>query len=172
MFFPTWLGCSENAATMQRTDHTGKKFTIQLIRAFHGPIETIFSSFDFTITQGGYDFERGRFILGDRFLPDIARRKLIYLGGSRYPICAMYRTKKYQKRGYDVPGATIMHIALCIVQLQLNNYADLKKQLMGIDTLYLQDLFEKRDLSTPIDYGEFINRAFEAIDGVAYQAED
>jgi hypothetical protein len=84
----------------------------------------------------------------------------------------MYRTKKYQKRGYDVPGATIMHIALCIVQLQLNNYADLKKQLLGIDTLYLQDLFEKRDLSTPIDYGEFINRAFEAIDGVAYQAED
>lgn len=160
---------SDNAITFKRKSRFSRRvYTIQLITRFVGDADEIFDWFDFTITQGAFDFHRDRFELGERFLPDIAKRKLVYLGRSQYPICAMYRTLKYQKKGYILHGATIMHIALSIVNLEIKTYGDLKKQLMGIDTMFLQNLLARGEYANdiPYDYGKFIAEAFEAIDRV------
>lgn len=154
---------SANARTFSRPGKGRGRFVVQLITRFTGEPEDIFEMFDFTITHGCYDFHKRVFIVGPRFFPDLSARRLVYSGKSLYPICAMYRTKKYQDRGYTLSGATIMHIALCIVQLEIKTYAELKEQLMGIDTMFLQNLLaEYPEAATP-DFGEFIERAFKII---------
>ena len=70
-----------------------------------------------------------------------------------------------------------MHIALCIVQLNIQNYKQLKNQLFGIDTIYLQNLLSSKkyqdymEQGVPVDYGEFIAEVFAAIDGPIDEAE-
>jgi hypothetical protein len=164
---------STNAITFKRKSTSSpKRWTAQLITRFKGSCEEILDTFDFTITQGLFDFDSDVFVFGDRFFTDIAARKLVYLGKSRFPICAMYRTKKYQERGYTVPGSTIMHIALSIVRLDIKTYRDLKDQLMGIDTIYLQGLLsqDKYADALPVDYGTFLVEAFEKLDGVTAES--
>lgn len=158
---------SDNAITFKRkSEKSNRVYTVQLITRFAGTPEYILDTFDFTIVQGIYDFLTQRFILGARFLPDNLQRRLVFTSSSKFPICAMYRTLKYQKRGYHLSGATIMHISLAIVQLKIENYGQLKEQLMGIDTLYLQNLLEAKSPELPVDYGAFIDEAFQVIDGV------
>lgn len=159
---------STNAITYKRKDEDGTEYCVQLIIKFTGPPAKIFSTFDFTITEAAYDFRHGVFEFGDRFHQDVAKKRLVYLGGSRFPICALYRTKKYQDKGYYLPGSTLMHIALSIVQLEIKTYADLKEQLMGIDTMYLQNLLSFRGSTkadTPVDYGKFLKEAFDYLNG-------
>lgn len=170
-FLKTWFPDAEietiNALTYKRkSKKSTKKWTVQLITRFTGEAKDIFEWFDFTITHGAYDFETETFIFGDRFFTDLAKRRLIYSGASQYPICAMYRTKKYVARGYELPGATIMHIALSIVQLKIESYKDLKEQLSGIDTMYLKGLLEAKEPNAPVNYGEFIYEAFQVIDRI------
>lgn len=154
---------TDNAYTFKRkSDKSRKMYQVQLITRFKGNAEKIHENFDFTITQGSYDFEFGSFILGPRFLADIGKRKLVFCGKSLFPICALYRTKKYGERGYKVPGSTLMHIALSIVRLEIKTYKQLKEQLHGVDTAYLQDLLnsEKYDDALPVDYAMFLEDAF------------
>jgi hypothetical protein len=169
---------SRNAMTYKRKSVNSRKvWTIQIITRFMGPPSEIFDTFDFTITQGAYDFNlgftacednhampKGGFVLGTRFLEDIARRRLVYLGGSRYPLCAMYRTKKYEAKGYRLPGSTIMHIGISIMRLELETYGDLKEQLNGIDTQFLGNIlgdYDDMQEDAPLDYSLFLERVFE-----------
>lgn len=175
-FFKQWFPHEEmettNAITYKRkSGKSSKKYTAQLITRFHGEAKEIFEWFDFTVTHAAYDFTTRQFVFGERFFPDLAKRRLVYSGASRYPICAMYRTSKYVKRGYELPGATIMHIALSIVQLKITNYKDLKEQLMGIDTIYLQRLLGAKEPDAPVNYGEFIYEAFNLIDRITGMTE-
>jgi hypothetical protein len=157
---------SGNAVTYQRKGKK-KSYTVQLISRFSGDAFNIFDTFDFTITQGAYDFNDKLFYFGDRFFQDVSKRRLVYSGSSKYPICALYRTKKYQERGYYLPGSTAMHIALSIVQLKIKNYGELKEQLMGVDTMYLQNLlsFKDENSQNPVDYGKFLEEAFMYLNG-------
>lgn len=164
---------SINAITYRRKSESSRKiYGVQLITKFHGSPNDIHQWFDFTVVQGTYDFTTQKFYLGDRFLQDIARKRLVYCGKTYYPICAMYRTKKYMARGYTCPGSTIMHIALSIVRLDIKTYKELKEQLMGIDTSYLQGLLASPAYGDelPVDYGQFLADAFSRFDG--FDAED
>lgn len=174
-WFPEVPYTSGNAITFKRKSSNSRKvWTVQLITRFTGQPVEIHDTFDFTITQGTFDFKNDQFYFGSRFFQDLSAKKLVYLGKSHFPICAMYRTKKYQDRGYTLPGSTIMHIALSIVRLEIKTYKDLKEQLMGIDTMYLQDLLNssKYDDALPVDFGEFIVDAFERIDGIIHEEDN
>ena len=166
-WFPHAYMESINACTFKRkSKYSRKHYCAQLITRFVGTAQDIFNWFDFTITHGAFDFETDEFVFGPRFFPDLAKKRLVYSGSSKYPICAMYRTNKYTKRGYELPGATVMHIALSIVQLKITNYGELKQQLMGVDTIFLQKLLEAKAPDAPVDYGEFIYEAFQTIDRI------
>lgn len=155
---------SANCITYKRKSSRSRKmYNVQLITRFSGPPEVIFHNFDFTITNGAYSFRDGAFHFGSRFFTDLATRKLVYSGGSEFPICALFRTKKYQARGYTLPGSTVMHIGLSIVRLEIKTYAELKQQLLGIDTLFLQGLLAKEQYADhlPVNYGEFLVEALD-----------
>lgn len=138
---------SDNAITLTRRGHKGNLFEIQFITRFTGSPQDILDTFDYTIVQGVFDFKTNQFVLSDRFLVDIAKRQLVYTNTSEYPICALYRTKKYIERGYTISGANLVAISLSIHALKLETYADLKNQLMGIDTSMLKELETRMDAS-------------------------
>ena len=177
-FFGTPVFVSDNATTFKRKSaRSNKMWTVQVITRFTGDANTLFQNFDFTVTMGCYNFWKEEFELHPRFLPDIAKRRLVYSGASLYPICAMARIKKYEAKGYTCPNSTVMHIALCIVQLKIENYAQLKQQLFGIDTIYLQRLLAGKKYqdymanNVPVNYGEFIEEVFIGINGPIEEAE-
>lgn len=153
---------SINAITYKRRSKN-RVYTIQLITKFTGEPASIFEYFDFTITNCAFDFEAQSFAFGPRFFADLGKRVLVYAGKSQYPICALHRINKYLEKGFRAPGSTLMHIALSIVQLDITNYRQLKEQLMGIDTSYLTNLLESKEPDVPVNYGEFIEEALNAI---------
>lgn len=153
---------SINAITYKRRAKN-RVYTVQLITKFTGEPNDIFQYFDFTITNCAYDFKAQSFAFGPRFFADLGKRVLVYAGKSQYPICALHRINKYIEKGFRAPGSTLMHIALSIVQLNITNYRQLKEQLMGIDTSYLTNLLESKDPDVPVNYGEFIEEALNAI---------
>lgn len=172
-YFPVKTFTSQNAMTFQR-ESPGRAYNIQLITRFTGSPAQIFKSFDFTVCQGAYKFCEQRFELAERFLADNAKKRLVFCGHSHYPICALYRTLKYRKKGYTVPGSTLMHIALAIVQLDIKSYKQLKEQLMGVDTMYLQGLLQGESYldDLPVDYGKFVAEAFERINRYVYEQDE
>lgn len=107
--------------------------------------------------MGAYNFKEEKFYLDNYFLTDNVEKRLRFNPGTEYPICSLYRTLKYQKKGYLLPGIEIIKIALAINNLKMNTYKDLKEQLMGIDTLFLMPLTEKllNDENEEYDFGKF-----------------
>lgn len=151
---------SINANTWTRNGKGRRKYRVQLITKFTGSPEKIFDDFDFTVTQGCYRFDNGTFVFGERFLQDVAKRVIVFCGKSHYPICAMYRTLKYQRKGYKLSGLTVVHIALAIARLEITTYRQLKEQLFGIDTMFLQRFLEDRNDDLPVDYASFVADVF------------
>jgi hypothetical protein len=153
---------TDNAITLTRKGKH-KTYEIQIITRFQGTPQEILDTFDFTIVQGLYDFETSKFHFADNFLKHIAQRKLVYSGNSKYPICALYRTRKYGERGYKLPGTTMVQIALAIHALEIKTYQDMKEQLMGIDTAFLKVLNDKLDASKELKFeaSEFVAMFYE-----------
>jgi hypothetical protein len=141
---------SDNALTYKRV--SGKnKYEVQLITRFYGTPEEILNTFDFTIVQGCYDFQTESFVLAENFLTDIAKRVLRYSNNSRYPLCALIRTKKYQARGYVLPNSTIIAIAFALNRVDMSTYKAIKEQLLGVDTIFLLNFLETLDAEGELD---------------------
>jgi hypothetical protein len=154
---------TETALTFTRTGDS-RSFRVQLIRAFYGSPEDVFSTYDFSVCCGCYSFREERFILHENFLPDICARRLSYMGGSRFPIAALYRTLKYARKGFRVTSSLYIHILLCVQNLEITTYRELKRQLLGIDTLFLGDYLRNKDPEAHYDIADFIDDALELIE--------
>jgi len=134
------INITDNAATFKSTV---LKTMIQVISAEEMIKETpqeVFELFDWTVCMGAYDFLTESFVLHDKFLEDIEKKRLTFNPGTLFPICSLYRSIKYQKRGYHLTGVSTIKLSLTINELHMESYRDLKRQLMGIDTLFLQEL--------------------------------
>ena len=157
---------SDNCFNLKHKE-TSKK--IQLITRFTGTPEQIFDSFDYTICKGAYCFVDKQFYLHPRFLPDIAKKELVYdwssHSASQYPICALYRSLKYQRRGFKMPGKSIILLALHIHRLEIETYQELREHLMGIDTLFLIGFLKRNkehfNPDCAVDWADFSERLIE-----------
>ena len=103
----------------------------------------IIEQFDFTVCMGAYDFSVKSFFLGDDFLKHLAQRSLVYNIKSKYPFASLYRAIKYIKKGFNISGIEMLKLGLKCNNIQINNFKDLSKQLMGVDTLFLRELTDK-----------------------------
>lgn len=130
----------------------------------------LIESFDFTVCMGALDYKEQKFVLYENFLQDVCQRKLVFNVKSAYPVCALYRVSKYINKGYKISGGEAIKLALSIHNLEMNNYKDLKEQLLGIDTVDFIDitesLIENKGKDAPIDFKEtmdLIERSLSAI---------
>ena len=145
---------------------TESKQQFQLIQAVFGTPDQIVDSFDFTVCMAAWIPMDNRFLLNDLFLKHLSQRRLHFNANAGYPICSLWRAFKYTQRGYKLPAIDAIKIALKIHSLKLTDRGSLKKQLMGIDTVFLAELTKalEEGSEAAYDFGEAIEMIETFID--------
>lgn len=136
---------------------------IQLILRFCGSPEEIHSNFDFVHCTNVYSVKEG-LLLNQSALEALMAKELRYIG-SFYPICSLFRLRKFIRRGFSITAGEILKIAFDISKLDLTNYSVLEEQLIGVDYAYFAEILEHLNKHNgEIDRTylfELINRVFE-----------
>ena len=107
----------------------------QLITRFFGEPEEILSNFDFIPVKNYFDFERGKLILNDNALNSLLT-KTLYYDGTKFPICSIFRMKKYLLKGWKISTTEIFKMCYQISELDLKDIEILKEQLIGVSTTF------------------------------------
>lgn len=151
----TALAITTNAITL--SDQT------QVILRFVGPANEIHKNYDFVHTTNYFTESEG-VVFNEPALEAILARELKYVG-SRYPICSMFRLKKFIKRGWTITAGEMLKIAYDIGQLDLNDATVLQDQLTGVDAAYFRQILNLiKQEGKPIDRTylfELVNRIFD-----------
>lgn len=140
---------------------------IQLIMRFSGEAEELHKNFDFIHTKSFYDYHNAKLVIPKSVYESIMNKRLIFTN-SKYPVCSLFRLKKFMKRGWNISAGEIFKISYGVSKLDLNNIEVLKEQLIGVDSLYfcrfiqlLQDQPERIEESVIM---EMINKVFVSIE--------
>lgn len=135
---------------------------IQIITRFCGSPAIIHENFDFIHTTNWYTHREGLH-LNPKALEAILAKELRYQG-SLYPLCAMFRMRKFIKRGWSITAGEMFKIGYDISKLDLNDIKVLKDQLVGVDALYfvwaLKEIEAKGDCDRTYLF-EIMNKAFD-----------
>ena len=122
---------SENAVTLANK--------VQLVLRFHGEPDKIHENYDFVHTTCSYDYRAGHLQLPPEAMESILSKTLIYRG-SLYPLCSMFRIRKFVERGWRITAGQMLKIAYQISHLDLDDRETLKEQLIGVDVTYMYQL--------------------------------
>lgn len=112
---------------------------VQLITRVSGAPEYVITHFDFVHTNNY--FYNDKLELSQPALESIMTKELIY-NGSAFPLCAMFRMRKFIERGWSISAGEMLKIGWDISKLDLSDVAVLKQQLVGIDTLYFLEVLD------------------------------
>lgn len=93
--------------------------------------QEIFDSFDFTACMGAYSFANKDLILDDRFLPDLARRQLVFNKGTAFPLASAIRIGKYLKKGFSITQREHLKVLSAILFKNINSWESLAEQIGG-----------------------------------------
>jgi hypothetical protein len=136
---------------------------VQLILRFVGTPETIHHNYDFVHATNWFTHSHG-LVLRVEALESILARELKYVG-SRYPICSMFRLKKFINRGWTITAGEMLKIAWDISKLDLEDREVLQDQLTGVDAAYFRQIISLlAESGKPIERTylfELINRIFD-----------
>jgi hypothetical protein len=137
---------------------------VQVIIRFWGDVDEIHKNFDFVHCMNYWTFSDGVVLRLDS-LEALMSKTLIYLG-SLYPVCSVFRARKFIERGWSINAGQYLKMILQCSELDLSSYMILEEQLTGVDAAYFSDLLSKaRDKDNPerVDKNylvEIINRMF------------
>lgn len=135
---------------------------VQVVLRFVGPAKEIHKNYDFVHTTNYYTEAEG-VVLNQPALESILAKELKYVG-SLYPICSMFRIKKFIQRGWTITAGEMLKIAWDISKLDLNNRDVLQDQLTGVDAAYFNQLIRLLGEGEDIDRTylfELVNRVFD-----------
>lgn len=118
---------SENAVTLSNK--------IQLVTRFYGEPDKIHDNFDFVHACCYYDHKNNKLETPVEALRSMQSMTLKYRG-SLYPLCSLFRLRKFIARGWKIGAGEILKIALQISQIDLTDPYILKEQTTGVDALY------------------------------------
>lgn len=146
---------SSNAITL--------KGGVQLILRFSGDQEAIHENFDFAHTMNYWTPKEG-VVLNMDSLEALMSKTLVYRG-SLYPVCSVFRAKKFIERGWKINAGQYLKMCLQISELDLTNYQILEEQLTGVDVAYFSEVLSKakqedKDTIDTAYLVEIINRMF------------
>ena len=141
---------------------------IQIVVRFYGDVEELHKNYDYVHCTCSWSFNNDELILPSRALEAIINKELYYMG-SKYPLCSIFRARKYINRGYTINAGQYLKMAMQLNDLDLKNVEVLKDQLMGVDSTYMGMLIDaiaekkEKDEKFEIDSGyviELVNRIF------------
>lgn len=125
---------------------------IQLVIRFQGEPDEIHENYDFVHCMNYWSSWDNNLVLRQEALESLLAKDLQY-HGSKYPICSMFRTRKFIQRGWTVNAGQILKMAMQISELDLTDLDVLEDQLVGVDTAYFVQLLSliKADRQTNPD---------------------
>lgn len=140
---------------------------VQIILRFTGSPEEIHKNYDFVHATNYFTMDEGLTLHPEAMEATLAK-ELRYVG-SRYPICSMFRLKKFIRRGWTITAGQMFKIAWDISKLDLDNREVLYDQLVGVDAAYFHEILGalKDKDSEAIDRTylfELVNRVFDSPD--------
>lgn len=138
---------STNAITLSRR--------VQLVLRFFGKPEEIHKNYDFIHCTNYWTSWDKALVLNQPALESLLAKELRYVG-SKYPVCSMFRLRKFIARGWTVNAGQIVKIAMQISELDLSKVQVLEDQLVGVDVAYFCQLIERLKENDP----EKINSAY------------
>lgn len=112
---------------------------VQVILRFYGTPEDIHGNFDYVHCMCYYDLKNNHLELKKEALQCLLSKELVYVG-SKYPICSVFRIRKFMNRGWSINAGQILKIAFQINDLDLSDMAVLEDQLTGVDAAYFQEM--------------------------------
>lgn len=143
---------------------------IQLVIRFYGSAEEIHKNYDYEHCKNVYDYFTDTLDLKASALEAILSKTLLYTG-SLYPICSLFRMRKFIERGWRISAGEILKMAWQVNDLDLKNPLVLRDQLTGCDQAYMNHLLremkkvQEDDPTRQIDslyIVELVDRVFNA----------
>lgn len=111
---------------------------IQIILRFVGDQSVIHKYFDYTHCKNWFSVNDG-LVLNQKALESLLTMQLEY-SGSEFPICSLFRMRKFLNRGFKISVAEIFKMAYDCSKLDLSNPITLREQLTGVDTAYFMEV--------------------------------
>ena len=140
---------------------------VQLIMRFTGPPEEIHKNYDFVHCTNWFTEEEG-LVLRSEAMESLMAMELRYVG-SLYPLCSMFRIKKFIQRGFTISAGEMLKIAYDIASFDLDDVDVLKDQLVGVDAAYFVEVIDILRKTKEDGKGldrtylfETVNRVFDA----------
>ena len=115
---------------------------IQIVTRFYGDAEQIHSNFDYIHATNYWASAEGKVVFGIEAYEACHNKELIYVG-SKYPVCSLFRMRKFISRGFTITAGEILKIAMNINEFDLKDVRVLRDQLIGVDSAYFNNLIAK-----------------------------
>lgn len=114
---------------------------IQLVVRFFGEAEDIHDNYDFVHCTNYWQSWDGKLYLRPEALECMINKELRYIG-SKYPVCSLFRTRKFIERGWSINAGQILKACLQVSDLDLLDVDVLEDQLTGVDTAYFSEVIK------------------------------
>lgn len=120
---------------------------VQIVIRFYGDPAEIHANYDFVHCTNYWTSWERRVTVNAAALECILTKELRYIG-SRYPICSLFRVRKFVERGWTITAGQMLKIVWQAAKLDLTSFAVLEEQLTGVDVAYFRqvvDALKERD---------------------------
>lgn len=131
---------------------------IQIIVRFYGEPDKLHETFDFVHTEAYATFKpvSTKVHVNELCIPkqvyEHTINKTLKYTSSKYPLCSLFRIRKFINRGWTINAGQILKIAMDLNKLDLTDINVLEDQLIGVDSLYFMQLiriFRAKSSSDP-----------------------
>ena len=137
---------------------------MQIVIRFHGLPSQIHDNYDFVHAMSYFDWDTKELVIPAAAMESMMS-KTLYYHGSLYPLCSIFRAKKFIERGWHISAGQLLKIMWQISEVDLKDRLVMQEQLIGVDAAYmhmlfqaLQDVDPQKINSTYV--GEIIDRIF------------
>lgn len=137
-YHPVFL--SSNAITLSNK--------MQLVTRFYGEPAEIHKNYDFVHAKSYFDYYNYELVTPEDALRSIQSKVLKY-EGSLYPICSLFRLRKFIGRGWRVNASDILKMCYQIKKIDFSNSQQLRDQLIGCDALYFHAFIAALNSANP-----------------------
>jgi hypothetical protein len=115
---------------------------MQIVVRFWGEPQDIHETYDFEHCKAYWTSWEREVVIPASVYEAVINKTLVY-AGSKYPICSLFRLRKFIGRGWTINAGQILKIAWQVSELDLTDIDVLEDQLIGVDSVYFVNLIEQ-----------------------------
>lgn len=115
---------------------------IQIVLRFYGEPDQIHENYDYQHCTNYWKSWNNELILRPAALECLLTKELKYVG-SKYPICSIFRLRKFIQRGWTINAGQVLKMCMQISELDLKDISTLQDQLTGVDCAYFLEVINK-----------------------------